>query len=355
MLRELGWWAVGLLLAAGAARSGVAEERLRIMTFNAECLAAPDDRVNLERFRWKDARREHLERYQQALAQETALAALKYLFISHATDDDELANQFYARLREAGLNPWLDHEDIPLNADWETYIQAAMEQSWAGLQIITRKSLASTACRGERQHFQSTGKEMYIVLMEPIQTGKLPFTVLPRQFLNLTTNFEQGFTKLLRDLKAASPLPLSGDEPTKESISLPFGQVYLCHSHDEPDRGILDKVRQTLSSGGFTVWSDPDGYTPGHMPYTQASRRGIRESDCVVVLLTPDAEDSRLIAVELEYAREKHKPIFGLKAQQGTSMLMANANPEFQVNIATNYDSQMDRLLAKLREHLETK
>ena len=55
-------WAivVGAGLAGGTAR---ADDRLRIVTFNVQCLAAPGTRASrIQRFRWNTARRGHLER-----------------------------------------------------------------------------------------------------------------------------------------------------------------------------------------------------------------------------------------------------------------------------------------------------
>ena len=61
MSRNLCAWlaVVWVSLACGSLQAG---ERLRLMAFNVECLAAPGTRVNLERYRWDEARTEHLER-----------------------------------------------------------------------------------------------------------------------------------------------------------------------------------------------------------------------------------------------------------------------------------------------------
>lgn len=53
---------VATLLVSMLAASAAAGERVRIMAFNTECLAAPGARVKLERFRWDVARIAHIER-----------------------------------------------------------------------------------------------------------------------------------------------------------------------------------------------------------------------------------------------------------------------------------------------------
>ncbi|NIM08043.1 MAG: hypothetical protein GTO53_02520 [Planctomycetales bacterium] len=53
---------LNLLAAAAPAATPPAGSRLRIVTFNAQCLAAPDTRdTRLPRFRWEIARRRHVE------------------------------------------------------------------------------------------------------------------------------------------------------------------------------------------------------------------------------------------------------------------------------------------------------
>ena len=62
MKRHLLAWA-GLVAQVFLAGQAAAGQRLRIVTYNAQCLAAPATRASrLPRFRWDPARRAHMER-----------------------------------------------------------------------------------------------------------------------------------------------------------------------------------------------------------------------------------------------------------------------------------------------------
>lgn len=59
------------------------------------------------------------------------------VFISHSHKDDELVRDLARRLREAGLQPFVDFSDIPAGADWKKTLRENIRSADAVLMLIT--------------------------------------------------------------------------------------------------------------------------------------------------------------------------------------------------------------------------
>ena len=62
------------------------------------------------------------------------------IFISYANEDYELVEPFYNRLRNLGLNPWMDKKNILPGMDWEKSIWKAVKESDIVLIFLSKSS-----------------------------------------------------------------------------------------------------------------------------------------------------------------------------------------------------------------------
>ena len=69
----------------------------------------------------------------------TAKAPRK-IFISHASEDTEIAREIYHRLKTIGYNPWLDVESIPGGVNWDAEINYALTTADFVVLIISETS-----------------------------------------------------------------------------------------------------------------------------------------------------------------------------------------------------------------------
>ena len=63
------------------------------------------------------------------------------VFLCHASDDKAAVRQLYRRLKDDGLNPWLDEEDILPGKDWDTEIRDAIANSSAIIACLSPASV----------------------------------------------------------------------------------------------------------------------------------------------------------------------------------------------------------------------
>ncbi|HAJ59496.1 MAG TPA: type IV secretion protein Rhs [Cyanobacteria bacterium UBA8543] len=95
-------------------------------------------------------------------------------------------------------------------------------------------------------------------------------------------------------------------------------QVFL--SYSEPDRLIMEKIRNSLRRESITVWTNKTDIQTGEA-FEEAIKRGIEQADNLVYLLSPDSLNSSYCQQELDYALSLHKRII--------PVLMRTTDPMF--------------------------
>jgi sulfur relay (sulfurtransferase) DsrC/TusE family protein len=90
-------------------------------------------------------------------------------------------------------------------------------------------------------------------------------------------------------------------------------ESYLHHvflSYSRKDSKTMRRVRDGLRAEGLTIWTDETGLEPGTPDWEEAIAEAIKGSQCMVVLLSPDAAKSKWVGTETAYAEERGFRIF---------------------------------------------
>jgi serine/threonine protein kinase len=85
-------------------------------------------------------------------------------------------------------------------------------------------------------------------------------------------------------------------------------KVSLFISYSREDPGIANQLVQGLGENQFNVWFDKTSIEVGKAWEPQI-RKGIRDCDKFIVILSPDAVESEYVQAEIDYAKEKQKTI----------------------------------------------
>jgi hypothetical protein len=129
--------------------------------------------------------------------------------------------------------------------------------------------------------------------------------------------------------------------------------VFLSYSHK--DNYYRERVQKALEQHGLSVWVDDRGIPPG-VDWQEAIQDAIDSACCVVVILSPDAKNSRYINRELSYADDRGKRIFPILARgkPGSSVPFAVSGIQF-VSIAkvsqAKFELVMESLARTIRAH----
>ena len=132
-------------------------------------------------------------------------------------------------------------------------------------------------------------------------------------------------------------------------------QHHIFLSYSRKDTDIMRTVRTTFADAGLVVWTD-DHLTQGSETWVNAVQDAIENAGCVVVLLTPDAHDSRWVINELSFADEREVAIFPVLARgDARDFVPAELLNSQRIDIQRNYEGEMAKLIQAVRHHISMK
>lgn len=132
------------------------------------------------------------------------------IFLCHASDDKARVRRLYHRLREAGLSPWLDDEDILPGQDWDREIRNAIRKSDYFLACLSKNSV------DKRGYFQKEIR-MALDILDEMPEGQVyliparlddcevPLRLRERQWIDLFEIGMRGLSRLLMTIASRHP------------------------------------------------------------------------------------------------------------------------------------------------------
>lgn len=124
------------------------------------------------------------------------------MFFSYSRDDSELVLNLAKELRQAGADVWLDQLDIPAGQRWDSAIQNALTDADTLIVALSKTSISSDNVMDEVSYALEKDKKVIPVLLEECE---IPFRIRRLQFVDLTTNYEEGIKTILSGINAESP------------------------------------------------------------------------------------------------------------------------------------------------------
>lgn len=83
-------------------------------------------------------------------------------------------------------------------------------------------------------------------------------------------------------------------------------KIFISHSHSQIDEPLVRKITIALQNAGLEVWDDEVGIFPGEN-WAEKVAQALRESEAMVVLLTPSALDSKWVDRDIDYALSEYR------------------------------------------------
>lgn len=121
------------------------------------------------------------------------------VFISYSRKDEQFARRIATSLSDAGLDVWIDVDDIPSGMKWSTAIQEGLLTSQALMVIISPDSMASRNVEDEWQYFLDKGKLVLPIMWRP---AEMHFQLNRIQYINFYTQpYNVALMRLFDELK----------------------------------------------------------------------------------------------------------------------------------------------------------
>src|SRR5262245_18818012 len=130
-----------------------------------------------------------------------------------------------------------------------------------------------------------------------------------------------------------------------------MADIFLSYSYKDSD--CMHRVCEDLRQCGFSVWTD-EGLEPGTPSWQSAVEDAIKGARCVVVILSPEAKQSKWVEIEVSIAEEiglRFFPVL-IRGNEQSAVLLQLRTIE-RVDIQEEYQKVWAELVPALQRYLQ--
>ena len=131
---------------------------------------------------------------------------------------------------------------------------------------------------------------------------------------------------------------------------------YFFMSYSREDTAKQRRIVRELRGRGINIWVDVENLTPGTPTWEREIEKAIRGATGIVVLLSPESNNSEWVRRELSFGEQHRKRIFPvlIEGEDDTSTPLRLANHQ-RVDLRTKFESGLDELALALKEYIGIK
>lgn len=128
---------------------------------------------------------------------------------------------------------------------------------------------------------------------------------------------------------------------------------YFFMSYSREDASLQKRVITELRERGLNVWVDVENLIPGSPAWEREIERSIRGAAGMIVLLSPDSNESEWVRREISFAEQNEKRIFPvlIEGDEDDSIPLRLSNHQ-RVDLRRNIEEGLDELANALRDHI---
>lgn len=130
-------------------------------------------------------------------------------------------------------------------------------------------------------------------------------------------------------------------------------QIFLSYSRS--DTLIMQRVRDQFQETGLTVWTD-EKIQLGTPSWKLSIETAILESNCLMVILSPDANRSKWVREEINFAENHKKKIYTILAigdEQSSVPFGYSTSQWIDIRDQSRFDTEISRLITAIKNYLE--
>jgi len=262
-----------------------------------------------------------------------------HVFISYRRDGGESMGQLlYSRLKDLGYSPFYDVETMRSGkfayqllekiAECDDFIlilpahgldRCFDEDDWVRKEIAEAIRLNKNIIP-----FMLSGFDCF--------PENLPEDISEIRYYNGILASMEYFDATLEKLKS-----LLTYNPAEEEKKVLWTKGYAFISYSSRNRNFVDSIKRILTKNGINSWIAPDNIPVGSK-YADVINKAIKGCECVLLVLTNDAQDSIWVAKELERAIHYRKTIIPLQLENVV------LNDEFEFYISSNHIVAIEKI-----------
>lgn len=124
-------------------------------------------------------------------------------------------------------------------------------------------------------------------------------------------------------------------------------------SYSRTDTTPKQNIVKQLRARGINLWVDIENLVPGTPAWEREIERAIRGAAGIIVLLSPESNNSEWVRREISFAEQNDKVVFPVlvHGNEDDSIPLRLSNHQW-VDLRKNYDNGLDELADALKDHL---
>jgi hypothetical protein len=145
---------------------------------------------------------------------------MRHVFISYSRRDVASVDQFAEAMTRAGIEVWLDREDIRAGNSWRVQIVEAIDACSAFVLMLSGDSALSPNVHKEVILAQDSGRTIFLVMLEPVKIpAEIRYQLAGLQFIDLQLlGFEKAAAQLVAGLREhLKKIKPAGEETHKQA------------------------------------------------------------------------------------------------------------------------------------------
>ena len=133
--------------------------------------------------------------------------------------------------------------------------------------------------------------------------------------------------------------------------SAPAPYFFMSYSREDVD--LQQRIVAELRGRGIIVWVDIENLIPGSPAWEREIERSIRGAEGIIVLLSPDSNNSEWVRREISFAEQNEKRIFPvLISSDEDDSIPLRLSDHQRVDLHSNFQMGIDELANALKRHL---
>jgi TolB protein len=146
-------------------------------------------------------------------------------------------------------------------------------------------------------------------------------------------------------------------ESEADQITMSTSAPHFFLSYSREDAALQSRIVAELRGRGINIWVDIEHLIPGSPAWEREIERSIRGAAGIIVLLSPDSNNSEWVRREISFAEQNEKRIFPvlIRGEEDDSIPLRLSSHQ-RVDLRRHFHNALDELANALLDHLgETK
>ena len=232
--------------------------------------------------------------------------ASPYVFISYSRQDREFVERLSVALQRAGVETWVDTQNIVAGANWEQEIKKGLLQADVLLYVASAHSGSSGWIELELQAYLGGKGRVIPIVIDDAGPTSMPPSLRAFQWADFRGDFERATSQLLDGIRH-----VQGRAPVEPRPSKSKGYVFISYAAE--DEAFTSELKAFLTGRGFSFWDFHTSNRNYQLDYTIELEERISNAEATLSVVSPNWKRSPTAMQELHFSKEVGTPVFLLR------------------------------------------